>query len=276
MTPREKYSPNLENIEIELLLQAIHHLHGVDLREHSGPPVRRRIWEAIKRERSRTVSGLQEKLPHAPEALVRFLKTVIPPYSPVSPEFLLKFRTDLIPVFRTYPFIRIWQIGCGSVFETYSLAIALLEEGVYDRCVIYSTDANEAAIQQCHDGIFPLSQLPKYENIYEKSGGRESLDRYFSGGGESGMFDLLLRRNMVFARHNLATDSSFNECNAVFCRFPLKFLDRTTQERAHQVIYDSLVRFGILGLSRGETVDNHPARSYSEFDPELSLYRKAA
>ena len=152
MTPREKYSPNLENIEIELLLQAIHHLHGVDLREHSGPPVRRRIWEAIKRERSRTVSGLQEKLLHDPEALVRFLKTVIPPYSPVSPEFLLKFRTDLIPVFRTYPFIRIWQIGCGSVFETYSLAIALLEEGVYDRCVIYSTDANEAAIQQCHDG----------------------------------------------------------------------------------------------------------------------------
>ena len=276
MTPREKYSPDLENLEIELLLQAIHRLQGVDLSEQPGPPVRRRIWEAIKRERTRTVSGLQEKLLHDSEALLRFLKTVVAPALPYSPEFLARFRTDLIPIFRTYPFIRIWQIGCDSVFETYSLAIALLEEGVYDRCVIYSTDVNEAAIQQCYDGIFPLSQLPKYENIYEKSGGRGTLDRYFSGGGESGMFDLFLRRNMVFARHNLATDSSFNECNAVFCRFALKFLERSSQERAHQVIYDSLVQFGILGLSRGESLESSPARPYSEFDSELGLYRKAA
>ena len=79
MTPREKYSPDLENLEIELLLQAIHRLQGVDLSEQPGPPVRRRIWEAIKRERTRTVSGLQEKLLHDSEALLRFLKTVVAP-----------------------------------------------------------------------------------------------------------------------------------------------------------------------------------------------------
>ena len=98
MTPREKYTPELENLEIALLLQAIQRLHGVDLQEFSTVPVRRRIWEAIKKEKVRTVSGLQERLLHDREALNRFLKAVLPPVFPFSAEFFRKFRFDLIPI----------------------------------------------------------------------------------------------------------------------------------------------------------------------------------
>src|SRR3954469_10735306 len=148
MTPREKYTPELENLEIELLLQAIQRLHGVDLQEYSAVPIRRRIWEAIKKEKVGTVSGLQERLLHDSEALNRFLKAVLPPVFPFSAEFFRKFRFELIPILRTYPFIRIWLVGCNSVFETYALAIILLEEGIYDKSVIYSTDVNETLIQR--------------------------------------------------------------------------------------------------------------------------------
>ncbi len=275
MTPREKYSPELENLEIELLLQAIQRLHGVDLQEYSAVPIRRRIWEAIKKEKVGTVSGLQERLLHDSEALNRFLKAVLPPVFPFSAEFFRKFRFELIPILRTYPFIRIWLVGCNSVFETYALAIILLEEGIYDKSVIYSTDVNETLIQRGFDGIFALSQLPKYENIYDKGGGRAILTKYFSGGGEHGMFDSMLRRNMVFSQHNLATDSSFNEFNAIFCRNPLKYYDRPTQERAHQLLYDSLALFGILGLTPGETLEGLLMKNcYAEIDAEHNLYRK--
>lgn len=277
MTPREKYTPELENLEIDLLLQALERLHGVNLQEHSTVPVRRRVWESIKREKARTVSGLQEKLLHDPEALNRFLKSVLPPVFPFSTEFLRKFRFDLIPILRTYPFLRIWQAGCNSVFETYCLAIILMEEGVYEKSVLYCTDVNEALIQRGYDGVFSLSQIAKYENIYEKSGGRASFGLYFSGGGENGVFDTALRRNMVFSRHNMATDSSFNEFNAIFCRNPLQFYDRDTQERAHQIMYESLVVFGLLGLTPGEDLRQcSKAEMYSELDPEHNLYRKTA
>ena len=135
---------------------------------------------------------------------------------------------------------------------------------------------NEGFIQACSNGIFPLDQLDKYQKIYQKSGGRRSLADYFSGGGSQGMFDLYLRRHMVFSRHNLATDGSFNECNAVFCRNPLKFFDLKTQRRAHDLIHESLILFGILGLTQGETLESASAKWYEELDQEHNLYRKTA
>jgi chemotaxis protein methyltransferase CheR len=150
-----------------------------------------------------------------------------------------------------------------------------LEEGVYEKSVIYGTDVNEAFIQSCYDGEFALSHLEKYEKIYQKSGGRSSLANYISGGGRSGMFESALRKNMVFARHNLATDGSLNEFNAIFCRNPLKFFERQTQARAHEVLYESLNVFGVLGLTQGDTLELAPSLDrYVEFDLENNLYRK--
>src|SRR3954467_1206440 len=171
MRQRERNLPELENLEISLLLEAIDRLHGIDLQQDVGAPVRKRIWEAVRKEKARTISGLQEKLLHDSEALARFLKTVLPPFVPYSAGFLQKFRYELVPILRTYPFVRIWQVGCNSVFETYCLAIILLEEGLYEKSTIYSTDVNEGFIQSCYDGIFPLAQLEKYEKVYTKSGG---------------------------------------------------------------------------------------------------------
>lgn len=275
MRQREKYRPELENLEIELLLQAIDRLHGIHLQDGSATPVRKRIWEAIRKEKARSVSGLQERLLHDGEALARFLKTVLPPFVPYSVGFLQKFRYDLVPFLRTWPFIRIWQVGCNSVFETYCLAIILLEEGIYDKSMIYGTDVNEGFIENCYAGEFALSDLEKNEKIYQKSGGRASLAEYISGGGKRGIFDSALRKNMVFSRHNLATDGSFNEFNAIFCRNPLKFFERKVQERAHDILYESLNVFGVLGLTQGDTLECAPrANCYAEFDQENNLYRK--
>lgn len=277
MSKGSKYSAEIENLELELLLQAVERLRGVNLSRGCAAPVRRRVWEAVRREKTRTVSGLLERLLHDPAALNRFLQTVLPPFVPYSAGFLQKFRYDLVPILRTYPFARLWQIGCDSVFETYVLAIILLEENLGDKAILYATDVNEAVLQNCRDGSFALAQLEKHEKAYKKSGGRGTLSDYFSGGGRVGIFDSVLRRRIVFARHNLATDGSFNEFNAIFCRHPLKHFDRPTRERALQLICESLVPFGILGLTQGEKLDDTPAWAlYSEFDQECNLYRKTA
>jgi chemotaxis protein methyltransferase CheR len=275
MSARPKYSAELENIEIELLLQGIQMLHGINLQEHSGTPVRRRVWEAIKRENAKTISGLQERLLHDPQALNRFVTSILPSVAPYSAEFLRKFREYLVPVLRTYPFIRIWQAGCSSVFETYSLAIILQEEGVYEKSVVYSTDVSDCHVQSCADGVFPLSELQHYQQIYRESGGRKNFDEYFSGGHKQGMFDPLLRKNMVFSQHNLSTGSTFNEFNAIFCRNSLALYDRATQARMSKVLYESLIMLGILGLSKGESMGASAfAPCFASLDPENNLYRK--
>ena len=183
MTQRAHHIAELENLEIELLMQAVDRLHGVDLRQSPGVPVRKRVWEAVRREKARTISGLQEKLLHNSDALDRFLKSVLPPFVPYSAGFLQKFRYDIVPMLRTYPFVRLWQVGCNSVFETYCLSIILAEEGLHEKSTIYGTDATERFVQSCYDGVFPLQHLEKYEKKpatpgknYIRPGGLQLLD----------------------------------------------------------------------------------------------------
>ncbi len=76
-----------------------------------------------------------------------------------------------MPLLRTYPFIRIWQAGCSTGEEVYSLAILLQEEGLYDRCRIYATDMNEVVLRKAREGIYPLDVMQKYTANYLAAGG---------------------------------------------------------------------------------------------------------
>ena len=60
-----------------------------------------------------------------------------------DPGFYQAFREKVVPLLRTYPFIRIWHAGCSTGEEVYSMAILLEEEGLLDRARIYATDINE-------------------------------------------------------------------------------------------------------------------------------------
>ncbi len=42
-------------------------------------------------------------------------------------DFHLALRRTVIPLLRTYPFVRIWHAGCATGEEVYSLAILLAE-----------------------------------------------------------------------------------------------------------------------------------------------------
>ncbi len=72
-----------------------------------------------------------------------------------DPMFYRSVREKVIPMLKTYPFVRIWDAGCSSGEEAYSLAIILAEEGLYDRCRIYATDMNESVLRRAKQGIFP-------------------------------------------------------------------------------------------------------------------------
>lgn len=273
MSRRPPCLVEVENVELELLLQGLERARGIDLQGHSMDSVRRKVWEAVRREKARTVSGLQEKLLHDPAALQRFVRSLAGKPRPYSAGFFSTFRRDLVPLLKTYPFIRLWQAGCVSSFETHLLGIILLEEGVQEKANIYATDRDEAQLRRTQDGLFPMSELESYREIHAQSGGKRDLLDYCCTGEESGLFDPMLRRNMVFAQHHFATDGSFNEFNAILSRDSLSVLDRPIQERAHRMFYDSLVLFGILGLTEGESPGEE---RFAPLDQEQNLYRKIA
>jgi chemotaxis protein methyltransferase CheR len=250
------YDPALERIEIELLLEAVHRHYGFDFRGYAYSSLRRRVWKRIQAEGLGTVSALQDRVLHDADVMERLLDDLSVTVTAMfrDPGFYRTFRETVVPILRTYPFIRIWHAGCSTGEEVYSMAILLHEEDLYDRARVYATDMNEAVLRRARDGIFPLDRMQEYTENYIRAGGRRSFSEYYTSGYSGALFDASLRRNVVFAQHNLVTDGSFTEFNVVLCRNVLIYFDKALQTRVHGLFYDSLTMFGILALGSKESL----------------------
>jgi chemotaxis protein methyltransferase CheR len=194
-----------------------------------------------------------------------------------DPTFFAAFREKAVPLLRTYPFIRIWAAGCASGEEAYSLAILLLEEGLYDRTRIYATDTNETVLARARAGQFRADRLPEYERNHERAGGSRPLADYVHVDAGSASFLPEVSEHIVFAEHDLVTDRSFNEFHVIFCRNVMIYFSRALQDDVHRLFYDSLARFGVLALGRRESLRFTPFEgSYETLDVSEKLYRKVA
>lgn len=273
----EQAKSDLEKIEIRLLTEAIYQHYGFDFRDYSLPSLRRRIWKRVHAEGLSTVAGLIEKVLHEPPSMERLLLDLSINTTAMfrDPAFYLAFRRKVVPLLRTYPFVRIWHAGCSTGEEVYSMAILLQEEGLYGRCRIYATDINEAVLQKAKSGIFPLSTMQENTSNYIAGGGGGTFSDYYTARYDYAIFRPSLRENVVFAQHNLVTDASFNHFNVIFCRNVLIYFNNALQERVQQLFLQSMEMFGILGLGRKESLRyTGVADCYEEIDAEEKLYRR--
>jgi chemotaxis protein methyltransferase CheR len=259
------YDPELERIEIELLLEGIYRNYGFDFRSYAYASIRRRLWKRIEAEGLSTVSALQARVLHEPQLMEKLLLDLSINVTAMfrDPTFYRAFRAHVIPLLRTYPFIRLWHAGCATGEEVYSMAILLQEEGLYERSRIYATDINEVVLQKAKEGIFPLDRMQEYtENYY--------LAKY--GGA---LFDSSLTKNVVFSLHNLVTDHSFAEFNVILCRNVLIYFDKTLQAKVHGLFYDSLGMFGVLALGSKESMRFSPYEErYEQLNGPEKIFRK--
>lgn len=269
---------SLEAIETDLVLDAIYRHYGFDFRGYARASLRRRLWRRAEAEGLSSLSGLQEKVLHDPSCLQRLLADLSINVTAMfrDPSFFLSFRNKVVPLLRTYPFVRIWNAGCSTGQETLSLAILLREEGLADKVRIYATDVNESVVEQARAGVFPLERMREYTRNYLAAGGTEAFSTYYKADGDSARFDPSLTEQVVFAQHNLASDSSFNQFNAIVCRNVMIYFGRTLQDQVHELFYESLEMFGLLGLGTHESIGfTRHEGCYEPLVDEDRLYRKA-
>jgi chemotaxis protein methyltransferase CheR len=271
------YDPDLERLEIELLLEAVFRHYGFDFRSYAYASIRRRLWRRIEAEGLKTISALQDRVLHEPTMMEHLLLDLSINVTAMfrDPSFYLAFRQKVIPMLRTYPFFRIWHAGCSTGEEVYSMAILLEEEGLYERARIYATDINEVVVHRARAGIFPLERMQEYTENYIRAGGTRSFSEYYVAKYDGALFSPALQRNVVFSQHNLVTDRSFAEFNVILCRNVLIYFDRALQMRVHGLFHESLVHLGILCLGSKETLRlSEYEASYEELSGAERIYRK--
>jgi chemotaxis protein methyltransferase CheR len=272
-----RYSKELEKVEIELLLEGIFRHYGFDFRSYAYASLKRRLWKRIEAEGLETISGLQQRVLHDPPTMERLLMDLSVSVTSMfrDPNFYKAFRLQVVPLLRTYPFIRIWHAGCSTGEEVYSMAILLEEEGLLDRARIYATDINEAVLRTAKAGIFPLEKMQEYTQNYLRAGGVRSFSEYYTAAYEGALFSPNLTANVVFAQHNLVTDRSFSEFNVILCRNVMIYFDRPLQNRVHQLFYESLPMYGILAVGSKESLRFSDVETcYEELNAREKIYRK--
>jgi chemotaxis protein methyltransferase CheR len=267
----------LEKLEIDILLESIFRRYGYDFRNYSYPSIRRRIWHRIAAEKLTSIALLQEKVLRDQNCMNRlfydFSINVTEMFR--DPLFFLSIRLNVIPVLRTYPFIRIWIAGCSTGEEAYSLALLLAEENLLKKSRIYATDMNKNVLKQAEQGIFSLKDMKLNTDNYIKAGGKRSFSEYYKVVSNGAVFHSSIKERLVFAQHNLVTDKSFNEFHLILCRNVLIYFNRDLQDHVHDLFYKSLINFGYLGLGNKESIRfSRHAQHYADLDVQEKIYRK--
>jgi chemotaxis protein methyltransferase CheR len=247
---------DLQDIEVGLVLEALALRHGYDFRHYAKASMKRRVLALAQ---AQGLSGIAELIPR----LLRdeeFLPEVLSRLSvPVTEMFrdagvFLALRREILPILASYPSIAIWQAGCATGEEAYSLAIMLKEEGLLHKTQIYATDINDVALAKAEEGIYPDRIIASGSANYLASGGKASLGDYFHSAYDFSKISDEIRQRIVFAHHNLAADGVFCEMHMVLCRNVLIYFERSLQNRVVGLFHEGLVRGGFLCLGNRESL----------------------
>jgi chemotaxis protein methyltransferase CheR len=268
---------SVEDLEIELLLEALFQRYHYDFRHYARASIKRRLLQARQQMGFPTLSALQEGLLHEPQMLGRLLGYLTVQVSEMfrDPSYYRALREKVLPHLRTYPSLKVWVAGCSHGEELYSLAILFREEGLESRTMFYATDINPDALHAAEAGVYPMDLVRKFTANHQKSGAKTSLSDYYIADYGRAIFDKSLRERVVFSDHSLVTDAVFAEMHLISCRNVLIYFDRDLQDRAIGLFRDSLARKGYLGLGSKESLRfSAHAAAFTDFVREEKIYQR--
>lgn len=149
--------------------------------------------------------------------------------------------------------IRIWNAGCASGEETYTLAILLAEalgvEQFRSRVKIYSTDIDKEALSQARLGSYSSKEVVNIPPAL--------WERYFDKADNRYIFRQDLRRSLIFCRHNMIQDAPMSKIDLLVCRNVLIYFNIDSQTRVLARFHFSLKDSGFLFLGTSEMLPAH-------------------
>src|SRR5580658_3839165 len=160
-----------EDLEIQLLLEALYQRYHYDFRQYARASVKRRLKQAREQMGFRSFSALQESLLHDPGMLARILGYLTVQVSELfrDPSYFRAIREKVVPHLRTYPSLKVWIAGCSTGEELYSFVVLFREEGLEERTMFYATDINPEALKKAESGVYELARIQQFTENHQKS-----------------------------------------------------------------------------------------------------------
>ena len=267
-----------EKIQIDTLLNAIRSRYGYDFTHYSRASLKRRLERMLTQTGLECFTELMDRLLHNEKCFDDFLKIMSINVTEMfrDPAFYRAIREQVVPVLKTYPFVKIWHAGCATGEEAYSMSLLLHEEGFLDRARIYATDFNKYSLDTAANGVYAARHMTAYATNYREAGCKSDFSGYYNEGYELAKLKDFLKERITFSYHNLVTDGVFGEMNLVCCRNVLIYFDKTLQDQVLSKFAESLRHGGFLCLGNRESLNFTAVKALFEpVDKMQRIYRKS-
>jgi chemotaxis protein methyltransferase CheR len=282
-TTARRHSPSsVEELELELLLEALFQCHGYDYRGYQRDVVRRKVRGLMARLSTPTISALQARVLHDPAAYDEFLKALyVEPaemFDDAPAIALLRMSVGACLHGAAVP--RVWLADCAGAQQAWTLAILLEQEQLGARTEIFATVASDALLAEALQASLPMERLGELQGNYIKSGGVGRLIDYFDVNADGTRAVPLphLRERITWAQYNLVTDASFNEFQMILADRALADFGPALRGRVLRLFDESLAQSGMLVLDRafGDDNDGGLSRRYKRLFPHQPWYKRVA
>ena len=117
--------------------------------------------------------------------------------------------------------------------------------------------------------------MREYTTNFIKSDGQRSFSEYYTTGYGSAIFCPSLKRNIIFAHHNLLTDNVFNQFDLILCRNVMIYFNQAIKKRAQDLLHNSLYVDGFIGFGRKESINfSTHELCYKKLENDHSIYKR--
>jgi len=169
------------------------------------------------------------------------------------------------------PELRVWVCACSTGEEAYSIAILLLEyleqSPLPFRVKIIASDLHQESINTAASGIYD-------EECFSEMAPR-LREKYFEtiGNGQYRVIPIL-RKCIIFSRHNLLASPPFTKLDLISCRNLLIYFNTEAQTKALATFHYSLNPDGVLFLGSSESL-GELLEDFEVIDRQWKLFHKS-
>lgn len=267
----------IDDVLLQKIFLLIHRVAGFDFNYYKTPTIIRRIQRRMLRGGYSDIKSylrFLEENPDECQQLGRDFLIGVTKFFRDQGAFEYLDRTVIPEIVKEKEYgetLKVWVAACSTGEEAYSIAILINE--VLERqnklldVKIFATDLEVSNIDIASRGLYP--------DTIEKDLDPQILDKYFIRSGKSFVILPKIRKQIVFANHNIIKDPPFIKNDLVSCRNMLIYMNPVLQQRVYALLLFAVKRGGYMFFGSSE----NPAfvkDSVLEVHSKWKIYQKIA
>lgn len=156
--PAHADAAGVDALELDLLIEAVKRRYGHDLRAWKRDRVRAAAEAQALEDGG--LAQVQARLLRDPQRLGALLSAVLGRPPPLAGDAAAEaaLAQVVLPILRTWPFLRTWYVGCGDGADVAALVERLRADGLGPRTRVVATDVHE--VEATCDGVLFGRHVP--------------------------------------------------------------------------------------------------------------------